>query len=581
VNSRRGARWLGLALGAVGALAIALRLFGLRYGLPAIYNPDEVAIMDRALGFAKGDANPHNFLYPTLYFYVLFLWECLWFAVGRLTGVFASLAAFQREFFVDPSRVFLAGRLLTVLCGTLTIWATYRFATRLYGSATGLMAALFLAVAPIAVRDAHYVKHDVPVTLLIVLVHGQLAGLVVDANARRHRRRWLLAGALAGLAVSTHYYAVFLALPLAGAALLGGGPTEGWRDRLTALALAGTAAALAFFIASPFLLVEPGTAWRDVVANRQIVMDRAMAPGSGAFPSLWPYLQMLARDAVGWPVFVAGLIGVAAGLAHDWRRGGLVATFPIAFLLFVSNTVPASRYLNPVLPFLGVAAAWALTRLAAYAGRRAVVAGTLFGLVAAWPGFGASWRTDEFFRQPDTRTLAQTYIEREIPSGASFLLQPYSVPLRPSRAALVEALRAHLGSEARASIKFQIALALDPYPEPAYRMIYLGSGGLDVDKIYIAPAAFDGGVGLAPLRALAVTYVVLKRYNVADSSPSLRSLEAALDREGRLISTFSPYRADVEAGRRAAVAPFLHNTDARIDAALERPGPTIELWRIN
>ena len=58
-------------------MALALRLYGLRYGLPAVYNPDEVAIMSRALAFAKGDLNPHNFLYPSFYFYALFAWEGL------------------------------------------------------------------------------------------------------------------------------------------------------------------------------------------------------------------------------------------------------------------------------------------------------------------------------------------------------------------------------------------------------------------------------------------------------------------------------------------------------------------------
>ena len=51
-----------------------LRVPGLAFGLPAVYNPDEIAIMSRALAFAKGDLNPHNFLYPTFYFYVLFAW---------------------------------------------------------------------------------------------------------------------------------------------------------------------------------------------------------------------------------------------------------------------------------------------------------------------------------------------------------------------------------------------------------------------------------------------------------------------------------------------------------------------------
>ena len=99
-----------------GVVALGLRLVGLRYGLPAVYNPDEVAIMSRALAFAKGDLNPHNFLYPTFYFYVLFAWEGLTAAVWpSSTRAVASFGAFQREFFLDPTRVFVAGRLLTAL----------------------------------------------------------------------------------------------------------------------------------------------------------------------------------------------------------------------------------------------------------------------------------------------------------------------------------------------------------------------------------------------------------------------------------------------------------------------------------
>src|SRR6266536_2104458 len=102
-------------LGLVFAVALALRVYGLRYGLPAVYNPDEVAIMSRALAFAKWDFNPHNFLYPSFYFYALFAWEGLTAILAVVTRSVASFGAFQREFFLDPTRVFVAGRLLTAL----------------------------------------------------------------------------------------------------------------------------------------------------------------------------------------------------------------------------------------------------------------------------------------------------------------------------------------------------------------------------------------------------------------------------------------------------------------------------------
>ena len=161
--------WLGVFL-----VALGLRLFGLRYGLPAVYNPDEVAIMSRALAFAKWDFNPHNFLYPSFYFYGLFAWEGLTALLAVATRSVDSFAAFQREFFLDPTRVFVAGRLLTALLGAGTVVATGVLASRVtpvYGGLAGVLAALLLAVAPLHVLNSHYVKHDVPVTFLIVLAY--------------------------------------------------------------------------------------------------------------------------------------------------------------------------------------------------------------------------------------------------------------------------------------------------------------------------------------------------------------------------------------------------------------------------
>jgi hypothetical protein len=102
---------------------------------------------------------------------------------------------------------------------------------------------------------------------------------------------------------------------------------------------------------------------------------------------------------------------------------------------------------------------------------------------------------------------------------------------------------------------------------------------LDPDKIYVAPAAIDQSGSLEPLRRLSVTHVVLKRYNVED--PSMRSLTAALRREGRLMTAFSPYQVGLDAARQETTPPFLHNSDARIAPGLERPGPIIEIWTID
>jgi hypothetical protein len=570
-------RVFALTLASVCLFALGVRLLGLGYGLPAVYNPDETPILNRALAFAKGDPNPHNFLYPSLYFYAVFAWESLFFVIGRAAGIFSSLAAFQREFFTDPSRLFLAARAFTALCGALTVPALYWFGRRLYGRSAGLAAALFYAIAPIAVRDAHYVKLDVPVTLAVVLAHGALARIVVDLDAAARRSTWMIAGLLAGLAISTHYYVGLIVFSFIAVAIADRRRSSGWQESVRLLAWAGVAMIAGFFAGTPFMLVEPGTALRDITALREIDVDRAVV--GGAFVSVGAYLDMLLRDAVGWPVCLAAAAGAVWAVFTDWRRGVVLVTFPLVFLMFLANTVPMTRYLNALLPAVALAAAFAVTRVARPLGKLAPAVTAILALAAAAPGLAGTIRTDLFIREADTRTLAREFIEASVPAGSTILVQPYSVPLRQSRDALTEALRANLGSPERASIKFRLQLEHASSVSPTYRMLYLGDGGLDPDKIYVSPRAFATDGRLDALRPLKVDYVILKRFNVEDRT--IQRLAASLARDGRLLAQFSPYRDDASPAVRRGVSPFLHNTALRIDPALQRPGPIIQVWRID
>jgi hypothetical protein len=562
----------GWLVGAIGLVAFTLRVVGLQYGLPEVYNPDEVAIMARALSFAKGSLNPQNFLYPTFYFYVLFAWVGTYLAFLLLTGRVGSVGELQQLYFTDPTGIYTAGRLLGAVAGTASVLLVYRLALRLVDRRAAFAAMIFLAVAPVAVIDAHYVKHDVPAALAVVIAYLAMSRVWPAApQGGSGTRDVLLAGAACGMAFSIHYYCVFLALPLAWV-VFQAGRHRGWRHVVKGTATAAGASAVVFFALSPFLLVEPMTAWRDITANREIVMDRAVA--TGAFAPAVRYLEMLWFDAMGTPVVLLGLTGSAWMVFAAPGRAVLLLSFVVPFFLFISNTHPSSRYLNPLLPLLAVMAGWALSQAA----HRLRLAPWVFWAVVAGcalPPAITSARAGHFFRQTDTRTLALEFVEREIPSGSSILVQPYSVPLKPSREGLIEALTANLGSTDAATIKFQLQLAQDPYPEPAYRVIYLGRGGMDAEKIYVDPEELSGVAPLDRLRRLGVAFVVLKGYNGPDSE--LTPLRAALAREGRQIAVFSPYRE----GGPAQVEPFLHNTDARIEAALARPGPALEIWHLH
>ena len=568
-------RWRWALIG-VCAGAVALRLLGLRYGLPDVYNPDEVAIMSRTLAFAKGDLNPHNFLYPSFYFYALFVWEGLTALSAIVTGGLGSVGAFQREFFLDPTRVYVAGRLLTVLCATATVAAVFTLGRRVAGNTAGLCAAIFVAIAPLHVRDSHYVKHDVPVTLLIVLAYvayERLWSLPPKGGSHASRSRGfrlqaegplIAAAAITGAAFSTHYYTIFLAIPLAWSAARGGRSTS---ERLMRVAVAGLIAAVVFFMLSPFLLAEPSTALRDIRANRQIVVDRAVGT-LGYFQTALRYAVLLWRDSVGWPVAVLAVAGIVVGIRHRPQQTTWLLAFPVPFLIFIASTFPASRYLVPLVPFVALFAGMMLAQVAV---RSTWGTFALLILASSIP-LRDSIRADLFIRETDTRTLAARYIETHIPSGATVLTQPYSVPLKPTAEVLREAL---LRTGREMPTKTRLEVERQPYPTPAYRLIYLGFG-LDADKLYVPYDQLRGQQPLGPLRREHVAFVVLKRYNDAD--PAALPFLTALAREGRRIAVFSPYR---DGPGNLRPEPFLHNTDARIDASLERPGPVVEIWHVD
>jgi hypothetical protein len=107
--------------------------------------------------------------------------------------------------------------------------------------------------------------------------------------------------------------------------------------------------------------------------------------------------------------------------------------------------------------------------------------------------------------------------------------------------------------------------------------VFLGDGGQDVDRTYVSLRGFTSP-SLESLRRRGIEYVVMKRTNVPN--PETAIVEQALEREATRMATFSPYREDVPAEVRAVTAPYFHNTATRIVPALERPGPIVDIWKI-
>jgi Dolichyl-phosphate-mannose-protein mannosyltransferase len=430
------------------AAALGLRLWGIRQGLPYVYNADENShFVPRAVGMFAFGWNPHYFANPPAYTDLLRIVFAVWF--GGRAGVSHTFAA-------DPSAVFTAARVCAAVLGTGALWLLYVAGSRLFGRAVALLAAAVEAVAFLPVFYSHLALNDVPTLAPLTLSLVGAAGVLRKGRARD----WLLAGVGLGLGCATKYTAGIALLPLlaaAGARYLA--PAAGRpavRPVAAGLALAGAAALASFLLADPYSLLD-FHAFSQGIAHQSSLSGEAGgklgAPhGGGISYYLWSLSWGL-----GWVPAVAAL----GGALVVWRRGRslgwMLVPAPLLYLVLMgSESRFFGRWLLPIFPILCLLAAFfALQFASALAGwthrslkrrtpaerappaepspfvvppspaprLRAVLAAAVSIALCA-QGVVYSVHSDLVLSRADTRALARAWMAAHVPVGTRIVVEP-------------------------------------------------------------------------------------------------------------------------------------------------------------
>jgi 4-amino-4-deoxy-L-arabinose transferase-like glycosyltransferase len=358
-ENRWGGPWVALA--AVLVLAAALRLVGIRYGLPfALLNPDERNIVPRSWAMTHGSGlDPHWFDYPTLTMYLL-----------------APFQAWHSE----PS--YLTARVTIVVVALAGIAASWWLGRRAYGQVAGFVAAAAVAVETTYVAYSRMAVTDVPLTLGVAVA----LGLMISGRIE-------LAGLVVGLAASAKYPGILLLVPLVVAA---------W-GRWRRLALGCGLAALAFALTSPFVVLHlgqaAGDAWRVQQDARTgwLGFENDHAAPIAFAARLW--------DGFGPALLIAGA-GLVVALVRRTRADLVLASFVVVYFAdLLTLDAHFDRYLLPLVPALG-----------ALAGRlRSLAPVTLLLLVVplAW-----DVRDARDLTRTDARVVAQRWVQSHLPRGA-------------------------------------------------------------------------------------------------------------------------------------------------------------------
>lgn len=396
------------ALLVVFGVAVALRVYGLRWGLPDSlhsysYHPDEFLSVNAAFRiYHTHSFDPGIYVYPSLYMYL----SALAIAVGLGYGAVPSLAF-----------IYLAARVMTVVMGVAAVGATWWAGKTLFGSAIGLVAALVMCLAPLHVQHSHFATVDVPSTLFVAAALG-FAGLIMNRGLWHD---YAIAGMLAGLAAGTKYNAglVILAV-LASHFLRRNVEKDGrWLKSIAAVACA----AMAFVVSTPGSLLRYEAFRTDFLSEVSHVSTGHGLVFAGTGNGIVYNFVSSLWYGLGPALAVVLAISVVWALARFDRRTLAIMAFLIPYYVLISlSQVRFARYTLPVYPAVALLVAFMVVDVYSLLAQRKLI-GIRVLWVAATTGMllFTLWYAGNLtsvFGRTDPRDQAARWIFAHIPRGA-------------------------------------------------------------------------------------------------------------------------------------------------------------------
>lgn len=550
--------------------AFFVRFAGIQFGLPHLYHADEPIVVNHAMAYGTGDLNPHFFKIPPLVSYLLFIIYGLFYLLAHSLGAFQTTEDFLRFFINDPTLFYLIARIaFGAFAGTATVFALYVFNKKNFSETHALIAAFFLAVSFLHVRDSHYAYTDILLILVLVLCFIQIFKIFITGSRRSH----ICFGLLAGVATAIKYNGILILIPFCAAYFLKWAvkPAEKSKERF---GISNLAIFLMCFILSCVLL-NPFS----VLDFKFFITEVFHQTKAENFVGLTHHLTRSLIGGLGLPLFLFALAGTAASLLRFEPKRVILLSFVFGYyliLVFVSQR--HERYVLPLIPFVVFFASDALIKLI----EKTKMPKWIYPIAAiliAFPSMIYIYHSNRIFLETDVRTLAKTWIEKHVPAEAKIALEyPFLMPrLNPTISQLQEKADHFLMKEPGKQVNLKrIAVMLEEAekaPNLRYELFFLSDSDSGVGFSLTAPViSYD----VSKLTERKISYVVIAKTSKQKHNDFYRELE----KRGKLLVEFNPF---ADSGRTLPIDGIPLTGGPFVDADLKsrnRNGQIIEIYRL-
>jgi len=438
------------------AIAAVVRYWGIGFGQPHHFSrPDEWGIIKYASNFLTGDLNPRYFVYPTFYMYIVSVVFLIYYLIGLADGRFTMVSDFFWEHRLAPTNAHLMIRCVSAFFGVMTIIVVYKLGKRLWGKRVGLIAALYLSLAAMHVRDSHFGMTDIANTFWIILAFLYIVKTYQDQSFRNY----IISGILVGLSVATKYMGIILSLPMTFVHI--NGVIEQHKERITSTnelkskkhkqkskdtppaklkimnfldkRIVGFYLALgaAFLTACPYLLPELSLFLKEF--NERITeagfahyvtyngVKQYFLLGRG----WWYHARYSLPYGFGWSLYLLFVFGVITLIRKNYKLAFVLLSFPLVLYSFVGKGYTVFiRHIVPLSPFICVIGAFATDFVYKWiisnyklADRKEIIA--LASVLIILPSAYNVVQSDRLLAKKDNRVLAQEWVNKNLPEGST------------------------------------------------------------------------------------------------------------------------------------------------------------------
>lgn len=442
-------------------IAILVRLMGLMPNIP--FHPDEgytqLATHNLVVDIvSKGDFEPKAYKYGSLIFFIntlvylpILIWTYIFYFLNSLS-LNSSLAArpfmdtFLEISYKNGNYIFLVERSITALFGIASVFLLYLITKKLFNRNIALLGALIFAVAPLHVRDSHYLTTDVPFLFFVLLSFLCMVNLFQTGKLKWY----VLSGLFIGISSTIRYFPIaFLVLPLAW---IYGKRNKQWLPKIY---LSLIFIPVGILIGVPFL---PFSRESQIIFQRE--MENLVLPFYGTSISAYatslisffvsfgktplpdiatlqpgnflPYhAAFLYFTGFGVLPTLAALVGITIGLIRYPKQSLIFLIIPVVNFIYISFYMHAvyQRLSIPILPFLSVFAAlfifstWIfLNRV--FKGKYKSFIFAVFLLIILFYPFSQSLMASYQCSQESVYTTAKKWMDKNVDPNIKLAYQP-------------------------------------------------------------------------------------------------------------------------------------------------------------